>query len=307
MKRKLYSYALACIMMLAGQAAWADLQQNEDGAYLIGSKADLQAWSEMAGYESTDVVLTSDIEGLDFMLCTNTTSYSGTFDGAGHTITLNYDFEGKQTGMFYNFAGTVKNLIVGGYIRASFKNCAGLAAWNWSDNATFENVASIVSIDVDYEANASNAGFIGYAARNAIFRNCISAPPDFWYDLCDEMGLLIQDEYPFWKCGSEPAHEGRPGWPYCDCNDNTLFPELLAWVRERGTHPSIAVIDLQNESVYDWFDALAHKLSVHAAEQEGLAKARIAVDYQPVIQGIWEEPAVVFALLLYPHMQLPLG
>ena len=148
MKRKLYSLALACTLLLAGQTAWADLQQNESGAYLIGSKSDLQAWTEMAGYESTDVVLTNDIEGLDFMLCTNTTSYSGTFDGAGHAITLNYDFQGKQTGMFYNFAGTVKNLIVGGSIRASFKNCAALAAWNWSDNARFENCVSIVSIDV---------------------------------------------------------------------------------------------------------------------------------------------------------------
>ena len=175
MKRKLYSFVLMGIMMLAGQAAWADLQQNENGAYLIGSKNDLQAWSEMAGYESTDVVLTGDIEGLDFMLCTNSTSYSGTFDGAGHTITLNYDFEGKQTGMFYNFAGTVKNLIVGGNIRASYKNCAGFAAWNWSDNARFENCVSIVSIDVDYTANASNAGFIGYAARSCTFTNCLSA------------------------------------------------------------------------------------------------------------------------------------
>ncbi len=175
MKRKLYSLALACTLLLAGQTAWADLQQNENGAYLIGSKSDLQAWTEMAGYESTDVVLTNDIEGLDFMLCTNTTSYSGTFDGAGHAITLNYDFQGKQTGMFYNFAGTVKNLIVGGSIRASFKNCAALAAWNWSDNAKFENVVSIVNIDVDYDANASNAGFIGYASRNATFLNCISA------------------------------------------------------------------------------------------------------------------------------------
>ena len=161
--------------MLIGQTAWADLQQNENGAYLIGSKADLQAWSEMAGYESTDVVLTGDIQGLDFMLCTNSTSYSGTFDGNGHTITLNYDFEGKQTGMFYNFAGTVKNLIVGGNIRASYKNCAGLAAWNWSDNAKFENCVCIVNIDVDYTANASNAGFIGYAARSCTFTNCISA------------------------------------------------------------------------------------------------------------------------------------
>ena len=175
MKRKLYSFVLSGIMMLAGQAAWADLQQNENGAYLIGSKSDLQAWSEMSGYESTDVVLTGDIEGLDFMLCTNSASYSGTFDGAGHTVTLNYDFQGKQTGMFYNFAGSVKNLIVGGSIRASFKNCAALAAWNWSDNAKFENVVSIVNIDVDYDANASNAGFIGYASRNASFTNCISA------------------------------------------------------------------------------------------------------------------------------------
>ena len=171
MKHRLYSSALACIIMLAVQTAWADLQQNESGAFLIGSKSDLQAWTEMPGYENTDVLLTADIEGLDFMLCTNSTSYSGTFDGAGHTITLNYDFEGKQTGMFYNFAGTVRNLIVGGHIRASYKNCAGLAAWNWSDNATFENVASIVSIEVDYNANASNAGFI----RNAYFRNCLSA------------------------------------------------------------------------------------------------------------------------------------
>ena len=175
MKRNLYSIVLTCMMMLAGQVAWADLQQNEDGAYLIGNKADLQAWTETAGYESTDVVLTNDIEGLDFMLCTNSTSYSGTFDGAGHAITLNYDFQGKQTGMFYNFAGTVKNLIVGGNIRASFKNCAGLAAWNWSDNASFENCVSIVNIDVDYSDNASDAGFIGYSARNASFRNCISA------------------------------------------------------------------------------------------------------------------------------------
>ena len=111
MKRKLYSIVLTCMMMLAGQTAWADLQQNEDGAYLIGSKADLQAWSEMAGYESTDVVLTNDITGLDFMLCTNSASYSGTFDGGGHTITLNYDFEGKQTGMFYNFAGTCSDVL----------------------------------------------------------------------------------------------------------------------------------------------------------------------------------------------------
>lgn len=97
------------------------------------------------------------------------------------------------------------------------------------------------------------------------FRNCISAPPDFWYDLCDEMGLLIQDEYPYWGCHVKPfvdqsLNKGRPPSPYCDCNPDTLFPELLAWVRERGMHSSIVFIDLQNETVKDWFDALAHRI-----------------------------------------------
>ena len=47
------------------------------------------------------------------------------------------------------------------------------------------------------------------------FRQCISAPPDFWYDLCDEMGVMIQDEYPFWRCGPKPqADVTRPGWPF---------------------------------------------------------------------------------------------
>ena len=89
------------------------------------------------------------------------------------------------------------------------------------------------------------------------FRQCISAPPDFWYDLCDEMGLLIQDEYPYCRCGNDGSKS-----PFCACDDKTLFPELLAWVRARGTHPSVAIIDLQNESFkYPWFDALAHALA----------------------------------------------
>ena len=94
------------------------------------------------------------------------------------------------------------------------------------------------------------------------FRQCISAPPDLWYDLCDEMGLIIQDEYPYWRCGDTPAPKDRAPWPFCSCNDKTLFPEMLAWVRERGTHPSIVIIDLQNESkTHPWFDALAHALA----------------------------------------------
>jgi len=79
------------------------------------------------------------------------------------------------------------------------------------------------------------------------FRNCISAVPEMWYDLCDEMGLMIQDEYPFWTCGDRARrHE-------CCCTYETILPEYLDWFRDRGTHPSIVIIDLQNESYQDWF------------------------------------------------------
>ena len=29
-------------------------------------------------------------------------------------------------------------------------------------------------------------------------RYCIGFPPDFWYDIADEVGFLIQDEFPIW-------------------------------------------------------------------------------------------------------------
>ncbi|MBQ7180049.1 MAG: discoidin domain-containing protein [Bacteroidaceae bacterium] len=86
------------------------------------------------------------------------------------------------------------------------------------------------------------------------FRNCISAAPEMWYDLCDEMGLMIQDEYPFWVCGDR--HRVHP----CPCTPETLLPEYTDWLRDRGTHPSIVIIDLQNESFQGWFIDLKNKL-----------------------------------------------
>lgn len=173
MKRKLYSLVLTGLLMLVGQTAWAALQQNGDGAYLIGSKADLEAWAQVSGYESTNVVLTGDIQDLDFMLCTSK-AYSGVFDGQGHTITLNYDFPGKQVALFCYLSGTVRNLVVDGYIKATYKNCAAFAGTQ-NGASTFENCVAAATIEVDYSANVSNAGFVGYTKYTSTYQNCISA------------------------------------------------------------------------------------------------------------------------------------
>jgi hypothetical protein len=64
-------------------------------------------------------------------------------------------------------------------------------------------------------------------------RYCIGFPPEMWYDIADETGLLIQDEYPIW--GGDPKAE-------------VLVQEYTRWMRERWNHPCVVIWDAQNEN-----------------------------------------------------------
>ena len=47
-------------------------------------------------------------------------------------------------------------------------------------------------------------------------RYCIGFPPEIWYDIADEEGLLIQDEFPIWYVGSKapfPGNSAAQSWP----------------------------------------------------------------------------------------------
>lgn len=65
-------------------------------------------------------------------------------------------------------------------------------------------------------------------------RYCIGFPPEAWYDLADELGILIQDEYPLWGIGDVEREE--------------LVREYSAWMRERWNHPCVVIWDAQNET-----------------------------------------------------------
>ena len=67
-------------------------------------------------------------------------------------------------------------------------------------------------------------------------RYCIGFPPEIWYDIADETGLLIQDEYPIW--------DGTP-------NAESLVTEYTRWMRERWNHPCVVIWDAQNENTTD--------------------------------------------------------
>ncbi len=66
-------------------------------------------------------------------------------------------------------------------------------------------------------------------------RYCIGFPPEAWYDIADELGILIQDEFPLWRLA--------------DVKRGELEKEYTEWIRERSNHPSVVIWDAQNETV----------------------------------------------------------
>ena len=64
-------------------------------------------------------------------------------------------------------------------------------------------------------------------------RICVGIVPDFWYDLCDEYGIMLQNEWLYWQ-----TH----GW-----NDQ-IRKEYTDWVWSDGNHPSIVIWDGLNEN-----------------------------------------------------------
>ena len=66
-------------------------------------------------------------------------------------------------------------------------------------------------------------------------RYCIGFPPEAWYDAADELGILIQDEFPIWSHTPETKHE-------------EMVAEYAEWMRERWNHPCVVIWDANNET-----------------------------------------------------------
>jgi hypothetical protein len=70
-------------------------------------------------------------------------------------------------------------------------------------------------------------------------RYCIGFPPELWYEIADEEGFLIQDEFPIWLLSKAPENP----------QSEKIIPEYTEWMRERWNHPCVVIWDAQNESV----------------------------------------------------------
>ena len=69
-------------------------------------------------------------------------------------------------------------------------------------------------------------------------RYCIGLAPERWYDIADEEGILIQNEFPIWFGGDVPE----------PMTVDELAQEYSEWLREQWNHPSVTIWDACNET-----------------------------------------------------------
>ncbi|MFH1434397.1 MAG: glycoside hydrolase family 2 TIM barrel-domain containing protein [Pseudomonadota bacterium] len=71
------------------------------------------------------------------------------------------------------------------------------------------------------------------------FRFSVGRAPNFWYDIADEVGLLIADEFMMWTVVDDSADS----WSV-----DEMAEEFTEWIQESWNHPSIAWWDASNET-----------------------------------------------------------
>jgi beta-galactosidase/beta-glucuronidase len=73
-------------------------------------------------------------------------------------------------------------------------------------------------------------------------RYCIGFPPDLWYRIADEEGMIIQDEFPIWTLGEDAMTPVAAA---------TLAEEYRDWMRDHWNHACVLIWDAQNECRFD--------------------------------------------------------
>ena len=79
------------------------------------------------------------------------------------------------------------------------------------------------------------------------FRICIGPVPDFWMDIADEAGLILQYEFPVWGY--------REAW-----STEEMITEYSEWMRDNWNHPSLGWWDACNETHADVLAQIIHSV-----------------------------------------------
>ena len=149
-----------------------DITLTEKDCYEIASKADWQAFRDLvnSGQNAIDAKMTKDVDlGEDIVMLGHGKNYSGTFDGNGHTLKINWN-SGDRTWIapFQTVDGaTIKNLRTEGVINSSTHFLSGLI-YDAYGTTTISGCVSNVNIISSYTGQGCDAaGMIECVRQNA--------------------------------------------------------------------------------------------------------------------------------------------
>ncbi|HHH49455.1 MAG TPA: glycoside hydrolase family 2, partial [Saprospiraceae bacterium] len=125
------------------------------------------------------------------------------------------------------------------------------------------------------------------ALRWNFFRVSIGLLPSFWYDLADEHGIVIQNEYLMWNLRGRPSQYKK---------------EYTDWIWQDGNHPSIIIWDALNEQKQEYIGRKLipelRKLDPTRIWDLGYMKAEAAeklavneIHWYPLAHGWWVNDA----------------
>ena len=153
---------------------------TEKDAYEIASKDDWKAFCDIveSGQTSVDARLERNVDlGSDIVqVGTSSKYYSGTFDGQGHTLTVNWNVNASDIAPFRHVRGaTIKNLRTAGTIKSSRMYIGGLIDEAYGET-TVTGCVSNVDLTSTYADNHCGAGgMVSYIGSNSRvdFTDCI--------------------------------------------------------------------------------------------------------------------------------------
>ena len=171
-----WHYQMLAIIGLSPEAVnTAKLMKDASGSWLITSADD---WNELSAnleaYNGGSFKLTQDIS-VTTMIGTDWQNFSGTFDGQGHTLTVNIESDGWGVAPFnyVNSGTTIKNLKTQGTVTSNEFHASGLVGGTTNyGNFTL----TITNCEVAVQVNGTDhaGGFIGHAINmQPVFTDCI--------------------------------------------------------------------------------------------------------------------------------------
>lgn len=129
----------------------------------VSSAKEFAAMEPDGNYQLTADITVTAPYGNDI---TGFTGFTGTFDGNGHTVTLNIAASTPNVGLFSKLAGgaVVKNVITAGSISGKVNNVGGIAG-TADGNVTIENCKNTASI----KGGKGAGGILGYSEPGSGF------------------------------------------------------------------------------------------------------------------------------------------